>query len=267
MKFSTANSPTLDSKKPTATARWSAKALSKRGRLAQAAAPSSRSSESGVTLLECLIGVAVIAITATLILPPLFIASASRVQNRRAEQAFQIAQDEIDRIQTLVASGQHTATNLPASAGAFTNGATVGPPTGVAGVRKCVDTGLANQYTGSGVGALQAIPIDIDGITVNGDPCAPEFYMQVFRSVSPNDTAPGGNRQNSFILGVRVYSVIARPNFGSMATPVQPAALNITSGTGSQRVRPLVALYPRMTWSDQGTTLCQLHQQGGTPCP
>lgn len=267
MKFLILNSPTLDSKTPIAPDRFSAKALSGHGQRLQAVVRSTCSSESGVTLLECLIGVAVIAITATLILPPLFIASASRVQNRRAEQAFQIAQDEIDRIQTLVASGQHNATNLPASAEAFTNGANVGPPTRVAGVRKCVNTGLPNQYMGVGVGALQAIPIDIDGITVNGDPCAPEFYMQVFRSVSPNDTAPGSNRQNSFILGVRVYSVIAQPNFGSMTTPVQPAALNITSGTGSQRVRPLVALYPRMTWSDQGTTLCQLHQQGGTPCP
>lgn len=267
MKFSTSNSPTLDSKNLLTTKRLSTKVLSKPSQQLSAAACLNRSSESGVTLLECLIGVAVIAITATLILPPLFIASASRVQNRRAEQAFQIAQDEIDRIQTLVASGRHSATNLPASAGAFTNGANVGPPTGVAGVRKCVNTGLANQYTGVGVGALQAIPIDIDGITVDGDPCAPEFYMQVFRSVNPNDTAPGSSRQNSFILGVRVYSAIARPNFGSMTTPVQPAALNITSGTGSQRVRPLVALYTRMTWSDQGTTLCQLHQQGGTPCP
>ncbi|GAB4473498.1 MAG: hypothetical protein OHK0037_33950 [Elainellaceae cyanobacterium] len=219
-----------------------------------------------MTLLECLVGIAVIAVTATLILPPLFIASASRVQNRRAEQAFQIAQDEIDRIQTLVASGQHGAANLPASAGAFTNGANVGPPTAVAGVRKCVNSTLTT-YTGSGVGALQAIPVDIDGLTVGGNNCAPEFYMQVFRSVSPNDTAPGGTRQNSFILGVRVYSVLAQDNFGSMTAPVQPAALNITSGTGSQRVRPLVALYPRLTWSDQGTTLCQLHQQGGVPCP
>lgn len=266
MKFSTANSLTLDSKRTNEASRVSAKALSQYGRRLQFLSGSNRSSEAGVTLLECLVGIAIIAVTATLILPPLFIASASRAQNRRAEQAFQIAQDEIDRIQALVASGRHNNTNLPA-AEAFTNGANVGPPTAVAGVRKCVNTGLANQYTGSGVGALQAIPIDIDGITLNGDPCAPEFYMQVFRSVNPNDTAPGGNRQNSFILGVRVYSAIAQPNFGSMATPVQPAALNITSGTGSQRVRPLVALYPRMTWSDQGTTLCQLHQQGGTPCP
>lgn len=267
MKFSTANSPTLDAERTNAASRVSAKALSQCVRRLRSLSGSNRSFEAGVTLLECLVGIAIIAVTATLILPPLFIASASRAQNRRAEQAFQIAQDEIDRIQALVASGRHDATNLPASAGAFTNGANVGPPTGVAGVRKCVNTGLANQYTGTGVGALQAIPIDIDGITLNGDPCAPEFYMQVFRSVSPNDTAPGGTRQNSFILGVRVYSAIAQPNFGSMTTPVQPAALNITSGTGSQRVRPLVALYPRMTWSDQGTTLCQLHQQGGTPCP
>lgn len=266
MKSPNVNPPALDSKTPSMPICFSAKPLGWQGRISQASIRSGRSSESGVTLLECLVGIAVIAVTATLILPPLFIASASRVQNRRAEQAFQIAQDEIDRIQTLVASGQHGAANLPASAGAFTNGANVGPPTAVAGVRKCVNSTLTT-YTGSGVGALQAIPVDIDGLTVGGNNCAPEFYMQVFRSVSPNDTAPGGTRQNSFILGVRVYSVLAQDNFGSMTAPVQPAALNITSGTGSQRVRPLVALYPRLTWSDQGTTLCQLHQQGGVPCP
>jgi len=128
MKCSTLNSPTLDSKKSITLERFSAKALSQLGQQLPVVAPSNRSSESGVTLLECLIGIAVIAITATLILPPLFIASASRVQNRRAEQAFQIAQDEIDRIQTLVASGRHDPANLPASAGAFTNGANVAPP-------------------------------------------------------------------------------------------------------------------------------------------
>jgi len=60
-----------------------------------------RHSESGLTLMECVVAIAVVALAGALITPPLFLAAATRVQNRRSEQALQIAQGEIDRIRTL----------------------------------------------------------------------------------------------------------------------------------------------------------------------
>ena len=226
------------------------------------------SAQAGVTLLECLIAVAVIGITSALILPPLFVAAASRVQNRRAEQALQIAQGEVDRIQTMVASGSHTLARLPAfgptSATVSLN--TVAPPASVASaILKSVKTGTGgcNTYTGQQIALNQALSVDVDG------DCTADFYMQVFRDDVSTNRAPGPTNPppppNNFRLAVRVYSALALPNFGSMSTPVLPASLQITSGEGNQRLRPLAVLYSQAVWSDQSVSLCKLHQQlGGT---
>ena len=222
--------------------------------------PQSASSEAGVTLLECLIAVAVIGVTSALILPPLFVAAASRVQNRRAEQALQIAQGEVDRIQTMVASGYHTQGRLPAvgTTSGTVSLSTVAPPTGVTGsLLKSVKTGAGgcNNYGNEQIPLNQALRIDVDG------DCAPDFYMQVFRDNVSTNTAPGSTIPNNFRLAVRVYSALALPSFGSMTTPVVPASLQITSGTGSQRLRPLAVLNSQVVWSDQSASLCELHEQ------
>ena len=225
------------------------------------------SSQAGVTLLECLIAVAVIGITSALILPPLFVAAASRVQNRRAEQALQIAQGEVDRIQTMVASGSHTLARLPAfgptSATVSLN--TVAPPASVASaILKSVKTGTGgcNTYTGQQIALNQALSVDVDG------DCTADFYMQVFRdNNAATNLALGTNRLSNFRLAVRVYSALALTNFGSMSAPVLPASLQITSGEGNQRLRPLAVLYSQAVWSDQSVSLCKLHQQLGVTTP
>jgi len=221
------------------------------------------SAQAGVTLLECLIAVAVIGITSALILPPLFVAAASRVQNRRAEQALQIAQGEVDRIQTMVASGYHTVARLP-DVGTAARLDNISPPTGVAGYLKSVKTGTGgcNTYTGEKIPVNQALSVDVDG------DCTADFYMQVFRDNAANNTAVGTDRPSNFRLAVRVYSALALTNFGSMSTPVLPASLQITSGEGNQRLRPLAVLYSQAVWSDQSISLCKLQQQlGGTTPP
>lgn len=222
-------------------------------------------SQAGVTLLECLIAIAVIGITSALILPPLFVAAASRVQNRRAEQALQIAQGEVDRIQTMVASGNHTAAllPLPATNSSTVNLSTIAPPAAVASsFLKSVKTGTGgcNTYTGQQIPITQALGVDVDG------DCAADFYMQVFRDEAPNNRAPGPttNPPSNFRLAVRVYSALAAANFGNMSTPVVPASLQITSGEGNQRLRPLAVLYSQAIWSDQSVSLCELHEQAGS---
>jgi len=229
------------------------------------------SAQAGVTLLECLIAVAVIGITSALILPPLFVAAASRVQNRRAEQALQIAQGEVDRIQTMVASGSHKVqqiNGLPAigTISRTVSLDTIAPPAGVASsILKSVRTGTGgcNTYRGEVISANQALSVDVDG------DCTADFYMQVFRDndVSTNRApAPGPaiNPPSNFRLAVRVYSALALTNFGSMSTPVLPASLQITSGEGNQRLRPLAVLYSQAVWSDQSVSLCMLHRQLGS---
>ena len=232
------------------------------------------SSQAGVTLLECLIAVAVIGITSALILPPLFVAAASRVQNRRAEQALQIAQGEVDRIQTMVASGYHTVQPINRLPAIGTTSATVGlntiaPPSVASSILKSVKTAITggcNTYTGQQIALNQALSVDVDG------DCTADFYMQVFRDDVSTNRAPWPTNApppppNNFRLAVRVYSALALTNFGSMSTPVLPASLQITSGEGNQRLRPLAVLYSQAVWSDQSASLCELHEQLGSPPP
>ncbi|HIK26820.1 MAG: type II secretion system GspH family protein [Oscillatoriaceae bacterium SKW80] len=65
--------------------------------------------EKGLTLIECLVGMMVIAIIISAITPPLLIAFATRVQNYKASQAMKIAQGEIERVRLLVEKGKYQA--------------------------------------------------------------------------------------------------------------------------------------------------------------
>lgn len=223
------------------------------------------STEAGLSLVECLVAIAVIAITASVILPPLFISAATRVQNRRAEQALQVAQGEVDRVRTLVMRGNHTPANLP-TAVTFPGGnpRDYAPPSGAsASLIKSVAATCAGRtsYTGGTVAPREAIPVDLDG------DCAPELFMQVFRnsgSTTTVETAAGGlQRPEDFDLGVRVYSVVANGNWGAMTTPVEPANLQLTSAQGSQRLRPLAVLYTEIPWTERSGTLCDFQREAG----
>ncbi|MEW6498819.1 MAG: prepilin-type N-terminal cleavage/methylation domain-containing protein, partial [Cyanobacteriota bacterium] len=65
-----------------------------------------KNTEQGLTLLECLVGIMVLAVIVSAITPPLLIAYASRVQNYRTEQALQAAQAEINRVRLLIEAGK-----------------------------------------------------------------------------------------------------------------------------------------------------------------
>ena len=120
----------------------------------------------GLTLIECLVAIVIISITVVAITPPIFVATASRIQSRRAEQANAIAQAEIDRIRTIVERGSsYTTAQLPASGGA-------GAATAIAAATG-VNTGLIVSPGTTGcplkypqpaaAAATQVIPVDVDG--------------------------------------------------------------------------------------------------------
>ncbi|MCY7282913.1 MAG: type II secretion system GspH family protein [Cyanobacteria bacterium CAN_BIN43] len=90
--------------------------------LTQKIAASSRRSDQGLTLIEGLVAIVVVSITLVSITPPIFWATGTRVQNRRAEQALQLAQGEIDRVRTLIDQGQTDPAILPPVAGAILRG-------------------------------------------------------------------------------------------------------------------------------------------------
>lgn len=243
------------------------------------------STEAGLTLLECLIAIAVIGITASLILPPLFLSAGTRVQNRRAEQAFQLAQEEINRLQTLAANEQHQVARLPAVAptgtGYFRNNQAatsiqnVPPPRGGWWQRPNKmrsTTRSCNTYAPFNPSATlatvdivplnQALAIDVDG------DCQPDFFMQTFRDagtfsdleLGASATPTATSRPTVFRAVARVYSNVPnRTNsWNTMPTPVIPASLQFTRGEGNQRERPLAVMSSLITWSSVSFSSCAL---------
>lgn len=213
-----------------------------------------RSSEQGLTLLECLIAVAVMGLTVGLVLPPLLIASATRVQTRRAEQALQLAQGEVDRVRIIVARGDHTPANLPANIGNTTNLEAFPAPGGALNQLKS-SVNCGNNYNGTQIAANQALRVD-----VNGD-CQPDFLMQVFRTRGSTTRSESGNqdRPSEFRLGVRVYSItsIRGENFAGLGT--EQASLSLTNSERNQLNQPLAVLYTQVSWGDRDSTLCQFY--------
>lgn len=222
----------------------------------------------GLTIMECLVAILLIGLTVAMVTPPLLIATATRVQNRRAEQALMLAQDEIDRISTLVQQGTHENRRLPLVATASGgNLQAVGKPTQLFNELRtsrrdgsaCPASPFASspRYTNAQVPIASALPVDVDG------DCNPEFFMQVFRTAGVTTTAeqskPAVNqRPAKFDLGIRVYSYpLARANLSSGKLETEPAPLLLTNSQGKLATRPLVAIYKPIAWSEQSDVLCE----------
>lgn len=223
-------------------------------------------SEQGFSLIEAVMAIVVMGLTAGLVLPPLLIAASTRVQTRRAEQALQIAQGEIDRIRVLVARGEHIPDEdakwrLPAVVTGNNINAQNPPTKATTWLRS--PRAACNTYDGRQIPVNEALMIDIDG-----DPnCTPDFMMQVFRtSGSTTRTEQSGQRRPSdFELGVRVYSTTAGRAAsqgavipGDTLTGILPgqASLSLTSGEGNQLKRALAIVNTRITWGDRDSSLC-----------
>ncbi|MBW4661499.1 MAG: type II secretion system GspH family protein [Drouetiella hepatica Uher 2000/2452] len=232
------------------------------------------SKEQGLTLIECLVAVFVIGLTVTLITPPLFIAAATRAQNRRAEQALQIAQGEVDRIRTMVARGNHTNADLPKE---IPNGIALkdyGTPNGFVGsLIKTPSSACTGRYDDRAIDPTKALKVDVDG------DCVADFFMQVFRTrgnttQDQRTSTPTVTQQrpSDFQLGVRVYSIVADGTapgnaWGNLESPPQQASLQMTNGQGNQRRRPLAIIYTPFSWSDQNSTLCSYFQNANGALP
>lgn len=218
--------------------------------------------------MECLVAILLIGLTVAMVTPPLLIATATRVQNRRAEQAMQLAQDEVDRVSTLVQQGLHESKRLPKFDTA-TNLQSVKLPSAVYGKLKTSrpDSSAcpAGSYSGYArytnpneqIPVNAALPVDVDG------DCVPEFFVQIFRSegtftsTEAQKTDATTRRPAKFDLGIRVYSALAEKNLkaGSLKDP-QPAQLLMTQGQGKQATNPLVVVYKPFAWSEEADALC-----------
>lgn len=218
--------------------------------------------DSGLTLIECLVAISVIALTSASVAPVLVLSVATRVQNQKSEQALQLAKGEIDRVRLLVERNQtytsddldlaeSAAAVLPSTTSTTSRGTaitTVGPPTSLA---------ASTTWTGAGYthSDLQAKEIDVDGDTT------PDFVLQSFRGGAVMAPVAGGTTMPvAFDMGVRVYDyngITDSSGALNSGLSTDSARLGFTSGEGQRSTRPLAVLYTQVINSDDSESLCE----------
>jgi type II secretory pathway pseudopilin PulG len=212
----------------------------------------------GLTLIECLVAIIIITLTVVAITPPIFIATASRIQSRRADQANQIAQAEIDRVRTIMERRSYKVEDLPATVAQLAATDTVETKVAVATSPSSVilsPTKCNSNYppTAAPVAVTDLVPVDVDG------DCTPEFGMQVFRTVGCSPaSAPDNPLPYSFTMGVRVYSYDGKETLPPLSA--ERATLGLTAGkrdggVGGQTRKPLQVLVSKLTRSGSALSI------------
>lgn len=207
-------------------------------------------SESGLTIIECLVAVLVVSVLMAAIAPAIALSVATRVQARRVERATQAARGYIDGLSagTIIAPTQTA--SLP-----FATNAAV--PTGSSSW-SCTTT--TNLYC-SNITASSLYCIDLD-IPSNGcsSTSVNDFIVHAFRT---------SNTQN-YLLGLRVYRA---DGFGDNGTFLKSegtskkTASTYTSGLGNRKA-PLVEMITEISPDrPKYTDLCdRLDSSVTAPC-
>lgn len=221
-----------------------------------------QSSEQGLSLIECLIAIVIIALTVVAILPPIMLATATRIQARRADQANQIAQGEVDRIRTIVERGSYYINQLP-EAVATQNIRDAAPATVAPGAGNPIisPANCPNRYPASPTNPADPStyppPAPANGVIlvdVEGD-CTADYVMQVFRTTGRIPT--GETVPYSFDIGVRVYTYFPGQPFPTL----EKERASLITGTGPRDVidgarrRPMAALYSSVARNDSGKSM------------
>lgn len=225
----------------------------------------SRCSEGGLTLIEGLIAIVIVSITVISITPPIFWATASRVQTRRAEQALQLAQGEIDRVRTLIERDTARLEDLPPNsnldeASVRNRGQVPAPQAAKSGN---IVTGSRDCQTGNSLSTSTNEYVQID---TNAD-CEADFLVQAFRSrgLNSNGDAVGPNEiPAAFVMGVRVYAAVAKEELNAGRGKEEQASLVGTKGLGYQKQQPLAVLYSTIVPSNKSSNL-DLYRKLCTP--
>jgi prepilin-type N-terminal cleavage/methylation domain-containing protein len=221
-------------------------------------------SDQGLTLIECLVAIIVIALVVGTVTPALVISAATRVQSQKTEQAIKVAQGEIDRVRSIVERGFYTSAELPQSTPVAPETKTLPDgreytieyPENVVGPLVGSLVGESTAY--SDQGPLQARQVDVDG---DG---AVDLAIQVYRSPGRLDVA--SSTPVNFTMGVRVYDIEAfqGTNVGNLLT--DEAAAAVTGGEGDRSRLPLAVLYTSIAKADIENAYCDYFEYlGSTP--
>ncbi|MFP4134690.1 MAG: hypothetical protein ACLFQP_09220 [Halothece sp.] len=197
----------------------------------------SSDSEEGLTLLEVIASIVMISVILVAIAPPLLLTAATRVKMRRVSQAQLIAQEEVNRVQGIMARSRDE--NLPTEDDCDP---TDSSDCTYVGLPETVDN-LEDAEAPSSVNNLRRVDVDSDG--------EDDFLVQTFR----NEGAlfSGGEARCEpaiFQIGVRVYSILAEDNIGTDKLETDRISLQMTSGLQGQTTQPMAVISTEVSRSD-----------------
>jgi prepilin-type N-terminal cleavage/methylation domain-containing protein len=212
--------------------------------------------QSGFTIIECLLAIILVSILLTAIAPVIALSVATRVQARRVEQATQAAKSYIDGVRAgiitppqnivLVKQDKTNETNNSLFAGA--PGAAA--PTGAASWDCLPDNANNpnNSYCQTPAGTAVVYCIGLDDTPGCSSGSSRDFIIQPFRSVVPDasgaapDLSDDGSK--GYLLGVRVYRADALDGSITLQTakPVNNVRAAAYTGGAGNRSLPLVEM-------------------------
>lgn len=212
----------------------------------------------GLTLIECLVAILMVALLASAIAPALVLAVATRVQSQKSDQALKLAQSEIDRVRLAVEQGLDSQTNgefFPPRVSTLADKAVqgYGPPSAtVVANRSGLDNGT--KTLGIKLNPTQAGNV-VSQDCVQDNSC--DFAVQIYRAQGLT-----GKPDIAFAMGVRVYDYNAViSNSANLGT--EALSLAMTSGQGKRSERPLAALYTTIASGEDKASLCDLFNYTG----
>jgi type II secretory pathway pseudopilin PulG len=183
-----------------------------------------------MTIIETTVALMIITISILASAPPLFMASATRLQNSRTEEAMNLAQQEVEKVRLLIENGNYENKDIPASAKVEASQLEqVAPPKLL-----CFDFCVADKAKQQG-----------------------DYLVQTFRDsgITQAGVGPGGKEQVvAFRMGVRVYHEASKQYMaeGKLQTQVVSPQLN----TGDSKAQfPLAVLYVDFVRGDLSSSL------------
>jgi len=194
---------------------------------------SSKSGESGFTIIESLIALVVVSVLMVAVAPVVVFSAATRVQSKRIELATQAAKTYIEGVRTGAIDAPVNDSGVP----------TVGSLTCNANAYCTVPASPANN--------LYCIDEDGGGCTLGSNK---DFIIQAFRDSADADAG--------YVLAVRVYRADGFQNDGALT---QGSKQSTISGGLGDRKAPLVEINTEITSdSDSFSDLCNRLKTGVT---
>jgi type II secretory pathway pseudopilin PulG len=212
--------------------------------------------DAGFSLVEALVGIAIVGVTAAMIPPIMTLSVAARAQNQRVEQATRLAQGHLDLVRLRMERGP---AEQPASV-FIADIERLAPLKGGSSVEE-VAAPEANtlrtspfcdlNHPTNPVGPPCRIDINRDG--------QPDFGLQAFRICQ--QTNPENGVPISFVLGVRVYPRAVVQGTYTGALGIQPAQMRL--GAPETASNPLAVQYSAVFLPDSTLSLELLHRTVG----